>query len=178
MSGAAVPVASVGEQPLTVEEFNAADDNAVRALLAGCLDIERWVADVAAGRPYSDRDALLHKASRSAAQITWAEVAGALLRHPRIGEKPTGGNSADAALSATEQSGVAESDAAALAAGNLAYEQRFGYIYLVCASGLSGEQMLAALRERLTHDDEQERQVVMDELRKIAALRLAKAISA
>jgi 2-oxo-4-hydroxy-4-carboxy-5-ureidoimidazoline decarboxylase len=178
MSGAAVPVASVGEQPLTVDEFNAADDAAARALLAGCLDIERWVADVTAGRPYSDRNALLHNASESAGQITWAEVAGALLRHPRIGEKATGGGSADAALSATEQSGVAESDAAALAAGNLAYEQRFGYIYLICASGLSGAQMLAALRERLTHDDEQERQVVMDELRKIAALRLAKAISA
>ena len=72
---------------------------------------------------------------------------------------------------------MADSDAAALAAGNLAYEQRFGYIYLICATGLSGEQMLAALRERLTHDDEQERLVVMDELRKIAALRLSKAVS-
>ena len=56
-------------------------------------------------------------------------------------------------------------------------KQRFGYIYLICATGLSGEQMLAALRERLTHDDQAERLVVMDELRKIAALRLAKAIA-
>ncbi|MET0865274.1 MAG: 2-oxo-4-hydroxy-4-carboxy-5-ureidoimidazoline decarboxylase [Nakamurella sp.] len=174
MSGAAAPVDG---QQLTVEEFNAADDNVASALLGACLDIERWVADVAAGRPYRDRDALLVKASASADFITWAEVAGALLRHPRIGEKATGG-SADAAMSATEQSGVAESDAAELAAGNLAYEQRFGYIYLICASGLSGAQMLAALRERLTHDDEEERQVVMEELRKIAALRLAKAVRA
>ena len=73
---------------------------------------------------------------------------------------------------------MADSDAAELAAGNLAYEQRFGYIYLICASGLSGEQMLAALRERLTHDDEQEREVVMHELRKIALLRLSKAVVA
>ncbi len=73
---------------------------------------------------------------------------------------------------------MADSDAAELAAGNLAYEQRFGYIYLICASGLTGEQMLAALRERLTHDDEQERQVVMHELRKIALLRLSKAVVA
>jgi len=98
-----------------------------------------------------------------------------LLRHPRIGEKA--GDPGDVALSASEQSGVAQSDAEALAAGNLAYEQRFGYIYLICATGLSGEQMLAALRERLTHDDEQERLVVMDELRKIAALRLSKAVT-
>ena len=104
-------------------------------------------------------------------------MAGALLRHPRIGEKASG-EPADAALSAAEQSGVADSDAAELAAGNLAYEQRFGYIYLICASGLTGEQMLAALRERLTHDDEQEREVVMHELRKIALLRLSKAVVA
>ena len=81
-------------------------------------------------------------------------------------------------MSASEQAGVADADTAALAAGNLAYEQRFGYIYLICASGLSGAQMVAALRARLTHDDEQERLVVMEELRKIAALRLAKAIAA
>jgi len=179
MSGAAVPdTASIGGPALTVDQFNGADDVVARELLGACLDIERWVGEVAAGRPYRDRDDLLTRASASADEITWAEVAGALLRHPRIGEKATGGNSTDAALSATEQSGVADSDAAELAAGNLAYEQRFGYIYLICASGLSGAQMLAALRERLTHDDEQERLVVMNELRKIAALRLAKVISA
>jgi len=100
----------------------------------------------------------------------------ALVRHPRIGERASG-DPGDVALSAAEQSGVSSSDAAALAAGNAAYEERFGYIYLICASGLSGEQMLAALRERLTHDDAAERLVVMDELRKIAALRLAKAIT-
>jgi len=178
MSGAAVPeTASVGAQPLTIDQFNGVDDVVAGELLGSCLDIERWVADVAAGRPYRDRDALLVKASASAKEITWAEVAGALLRHPRIGEKASG-ESGDAALSAAEQSGVADSDAAELAAGNLAYEQRFGYIYLICASGLTGEQMLAALRERLTHDDEQEREVVMHELRKIALLRLSKAVVA
>ena len=113
----------------------------------------------------------------SAEAISWAEVAGALARHPRIGEKATG-DAGDVALSASEQAGVDDSDAAALAAGNVAYEQRFGYIYLICATGLSGAQMVAALQERLGHDDEQERLVVMEELRKIAALRLAKAVVA
>jgi 2-oxo-4-hydroxy-4-carboxy-5-ureidoimidazoline decarboxylase len=166
-----------GDAPLTLEEFNAASPDVARAALGACLDIERWIADVASGRPYSDREALQAKASASAALITWAEVAGALLRHPRIGEQATG-DGVDAANSAAEQAGVAASDAAELAAGNLAYEQRFGYIYLICASGLTGEQMLAALRERLTHDDEQERLVVMQELRKIADLRLAKTVVA
>ena len=165
-----------GSAPLSLDQFNEASTADARNLLGACLDIERWVVEVDAGRPYADRQSLLDTASTSADAITWAEVAGALLRHPRIGEKADG-DPGDVALSASEQSGVARSDAEALAAGNLAYEQRFGYIYLICATGLSGEQMLAALQERLTHDDEQERLVVMDELRKIAALRLAKAVA-
>ena len=165
-----------GNAPLTLAEFNAAPDLEAHALLGSCLDIERWVLEVGAGRPYPDWESLQANASASAAAITWDEVAGALARHPRIGERAKG-DPGDAALSASEQSGVAASDTAALAAGNAAYEKRFGYIYLICATGLSGEQMLAALRERLTHDDEQERLVVMDELRKIAALRLSKAVA-
>lgn len=168
--------APAGGAPLALAEFNAASPAAARELLGSCLDIERWVLDVEAGRPYGDLPALHAAASASAARITWAEVAGALARHPRIGEKATG-NAGDVALSASEQAGVAAADQAELAAGNAAYERRFGYIYLICASGLSGEQMLAALRERLTHDDEQERVVVMAELRKIAELRLAKAVA-
>jgi 2-oxo-4-hydroxy-4-carboxy-5-ureidoimidazoline decarboxylase len=167
--------AVVGKAPLTLAEFNAVDPVQARELLGSCLDIERWVLDVAAGRPYPDVAALRHAGAAGAAAITWQEVAGALARHPRIGEKATG-SAGDAALSASEQAGVAATDQAELAAGNAAYERRFGFIYLICASGLSGEQMLAALRERLTHDDEQERDVVMQELRKIAELRLAKAV--
>ena len=106
-----------------------------------------------------------------------AAVAGALARYPRIGER-AGGDQADRALSTSEQAGVAPSYAAALAAGNAAYERRFGYIYLICATGLPDGQLLAALQERLTHDADGERLVVMHELRKIAALRLGKAIAA
>lgn len=173
MSAAAV----AGNTPLTLEQFNSADPDEARAVLGACLDIDRWVSEVSAQRPYPDRETLQGRAAASAESISWAEVAGALLRHPRIGEKATG-DAGDVALSASEQSGVADSDTAELAAGNLAYEQRFGYIYLICASGLTGAQMLAALRERLAHDEEQERLVVMQELRKIAALRLTKAVVA
>ena len=162
--------------PLTLAQFNAIPATEAHALLGSCLDTERWVLDVGAGRPYPDWESLRVKASASAAAITWGEVAGALARHPRIGERASG-DPGDVALSVSEQSGVESSDAAALAAGNAAYEERFGYIYLICATGLSGEQMLAALRDRLTHDDSAERLVVMEELRKIAALRLAKAVA-
>lgn len=162
--------------PLSLTEFNAAAESDAHGVLGSCLDIERWVLEVDAGRPYADWESLRATASASAGAITWDEVAGALARHPRIGER-AGGDPGDVALSASEQAGVAPSDAAALAAGNAAYERRFGHIYLICATGPSGEQMLTALHERLTHDDAAERLVVMGELRKIAALRLAKAIS-
>ena len=62
--------------------------------------------------------------------------------HPRIGARVSG-------PSAAEQSGVADESRAALVAGNAAYEERFGHVFLICATGLTGAQMLAALSERL-----------------------------
>jgi 2-oxo-4-hydroxy-4-carboxy-5-ureidoimidazoline decarboxylase len=59
-------------------------------------------------------------------------------------------------------------------AGNLAYEQRFGHVYLVCATGLSGAETLALLHDRLRNDEERERRVVRDELAKITRLRVIK----
>ncbi|NUP00085.1 MAG: OHCU decarboxylase, partial [Nonomuraea sp.] len=75
-----------------------------------------------------------------------------------------------------EQSGVPDDLRAALAAGNRAYEQRFGHVYLVCATGLSGSELLARLRTRLGNDEETERDVVRDELAKITRLRLGKLV--
>ena len=65
-----------------------------------------------------------------------------------------------------------------MAAGNRDYELRFGHIFLICAAGLSGEQILDDLRCRLSNDTETEKDVVTGELRRIAALRLAKAVTA
>ena len=65
-----------------------------------------------------------------------------------------------------------------LAAGNRAYEERFGHIYLVCATGRSAAELLGILRERLRNEPEAERQVMRDELRKINELRLTKLIGA
>jgi 2-oxo-4-hydroxy-4-carboxy-5-ureidoimidazoline decarboxylase len=149
----------------------------VRALLDACLDIEPWVDDLVGRRPYDSWEALQVSASEASAKITWNQVAGALARHPRIGEKSTG-TDADAKLSATEQAGVQADQVADFAAGNRAYEARFGHIFLICAAGLSGDQMLASLRLRITNDAETERSVVISELRKIAHLRLAKAVTA
>jgi 2-oxo-4-hydroxy-4-carboxy-5-ureidoimidazoline decarboxylase len=101
--------------------------------------------------------------------LDWADVLEAIAGHPRIGARAAG-------QSAAEQSGVADSSRAALADGNREYEERFGHVYLICATGLSGEEMLAALRERLGNDPRTERKVATTELRKITVLRARKAL--
>jgi len=163
----------------SLAEFNNAGRDEATELLGACLDIPEWVAQVEAGRPFDGLDAL-HKAGAAASSsIGWEQVAGALDRHPRIGEKKAAvaGTGTESAWSSTEQGGVQDSHSDALADGNHAYERRFGYIYLVCAAGLSGDQILANLTGRLGNDEATEREIVIGELKQIAALRLAKAVA-
>lgn len=164
-----------------IERVNALTAERFRAELAQCLDIDRWVGALERERPFRDRDALTRSADGHAAEITDEEVTGALARHPRIGQQappaaPNGtpGGSAEAAWSRGEQSGVSDTVQEEFRAANAAYEERFGQIYLVCASGRSGPELLADLDERLANTPATEARVVAGELRKIALLRLAK----
>ena len=164
---------------LTVEDFNELDPGAAAAILRSCLDIPEWIAMVAGGRPYLHVADLYAAGAAAAADLTWPQVSGALDRHPRIGQRQAAatGGVTEQAWSAAEQSGVADQHAQALATGNADYERRFGHLFLICASGLSGDEILAALHTRLGNEPAVEREVVTDELRKIAALRLAKAVA-
>lgn len=157
------------------EGFNAlAGPEAERELLT-CCAVPEWAREVAAGRPYADLDALLGAASAALDGLDWEGVLTALSAHPRIGERARGG-SREAAWSRQEQSGAAGADAEALRAANLAYEERFGHVFLICATGLSGAQMLAAARARLEHDEATEQDVVRTELGKIVQIRLRKLV--
>lgn len=160
---------------MRIEEFNALSGKEAEAALRACVGIDSWVQVLASGRPYDDPDQLLATARAQAATWTPAEVDAALAGHPRIGERPTG-HGAAADHSRREQDGLDSGDAALadrLRAGNLAYEERFGRIYLVRAKGRSGEELLALLEERLTNDPEIERVVTQQQLAEIALLRLA-----
>jgi 2-oxo-4-hydroxy-4-carboxy-5-ureidoimidazoline decarboxylase len=98
----------------------------------------------------------------------------ALAGHPRIGEQLA---SHGGAWSRQEQAGVAEAGddvRGQLAAANAAYEQRFGHVYLVCATGKSAAELLAVCQSRLANDPAAERWVVLGELAKINQLRLRK----
>lgn len=158
-----------------LEGFNSAPPGRLRPLLTECLAVPRWVDALLAGRPYADVDALLAASDRHA-DLTDDEVRTAISGHPRIGEKAHAGG-VSAKWSATEQSGVAASLADRLRAANSAYEDRFGHIYLVCATGLTGEQVLADLAARMDNPPDAELRVVRRELAKIAALRLRKVLA-
>ena len=162
---------------MDLQEFNSAPADRLHPLLAACCDVPRWVDGILAGRPYGDAVALTQAADRAARDLGDDEVDRALAAHPRIGDRPEGAGT-EAAWSRNEQAGVGDDSEirAALAAGNREYEQRFGRVFLICATGLSAQEMLASLRERLTHDEATEAAVVRDELRKIALLRLAKVV--
>jgi len=157
-----------------VDQFNALPAEAAEAELLSCCASPAWAGQLAAWRPYPDLPALLVAAGAASRGLTWAEVAQALTAHPRIGERPTGPGR-EAAWSRREQAGVAGADDVtrqALAEANQRYEDRFGHVFLVCASGRSDSELLAAARARLDNDEAIERTVVRDELGKIAQLRL------
>ncbi|MGR0321105.1 2-oxo-4-hydroxy-4-carboxy-5-ureidoimidazoline decarboxylase [Agromyces sp. ZXT2-3] len=159
---------------MSLDAFNRADRDDAIGFLRPCLDVDRWCAEIADGRPYASVDDVLARAGTAAEPLTEAEVDGALARHPRIGDRPTGA-SAQAAMSRAEQAGVDPADtavAAALAEGNRAYEERFGRVFLIRAAGRSSREILDALTLRLRHTPEEEAPVVADQLRQIAVLRL------
>ncbi|WP_156250060.1 2-oxo-4-hydroxy-4-carboxy-5-ureidoimidazoline decarboxylase [Pseudactinotalea terrae] len=159
---------------MRLDEFNAATPAQAAEVVRACADVERWVQQVVAGRPYGDVDGLVAAAETLADPWTEQEIDAALARHPRIGERPSGGGAA-AQLSRLEQARVGDVDAQVqdrIAAGNRAYEERFGHVFLVRAAGRSPEEILHLLQERLGNTAEQERRHAAANLREIAALRL------
>ncbi|MBX6356755.1 MAG: 2-oxo-4-hydroxy-4-carboxy-5-ureidoimidazoline decarboxylase [Micromonosporaceae bacterium] len=159
--------------------FNALPGEQAERELLACCAAPAWARAVAAGRPYPDLAAVLAAAAAAGARRGGGGGAAALAAHPRIGQRPAG-SGREAAWSRQEQSGMdaaAAEVAAALAAANSAYEQRFGHVFLIFAAGRTPEQMLAAARARLGNDPATERDVVREELRKIARLRLERLLS-
>jgi hydroxyisourate hydrolase len=164
----------------TLAALNAAPARQAERDLLACCASPRWVATMLAGRPFAGLAEMCALSDAVLAALDWDEVGRALAAHPRIGERAQGtGREAD--WSRREQSQAATGDAgtqAALTAGNVAYEQRFGQVFLICATGLAAGQILASLRARLSNDEATERGVVRAELTKIVRLRLAKLVGA
>jgi len=166
-----------GRRLAVLRQLNAMDEPELRAVLADFCAAPRWIDRMAAARPFTSPAAVL-AASTAAAQGVdadgWRE---AFRHHPRIGERKAERRQSDAAqtLSAQEQAAAAEaaeSELTALRDANRAYEDRFGYVFIVCASGKTAPEMLAILRERLTNDPDTELRIAAGEQEKITRLRL------
>lgn len=166
---------------MTLDEFNAlAPEKAAEELLR-CCGCRRWARAVADGRPFSTRDELVAAAEREWSRASREERLEAMGHHPRIGGKdalrakfaPT------RAWSQGEQAAASSADErtlAELAAGNAEYERKNGFIFIVCATGLSAAEMLARLRGRLSNTQEQELALAAGEQAKITRIRLEKLI--
>jgi 2-oxo-4-hydroxy-4-carboxy-5-ureidoimidazoline decarboxylase len=164
-----------------VNRFHSLSHEEVASELMTCCAVRSWAAQVSGLRPFPDEAALVATGRKLAEQLIWPEVLEALSAHPRIGQRlasqtKEAQQTKEARWSREEQSGVSADSHEAFIAGNAAYESRFGHIFLICATGLSGEQMLAELNRRLENDVAQERVVVRQELAKIVELRLRKLV--
>ena len=152
-------------------------DEDARALLATCCGARRWVERMNARRPFRDRDTLLAAARDEWLALEPADWLEAFTHHPRIGDRDALERrfAATAQLSGQEQAGINTAGADvldALAAGNRAYEDRFGFIFIVCATGKRAEEMLGLLQARLENDRRTELRIAAEEQAKITEIRL------
>lgn len=162
---------------LGLDGFNRLTGRQRMNLLFGVCSSTIWARRVLAGGPFHDVDALLDRADRILAELPDGEIDAALDGHPRIGASVSPAHNAS---SAREQARMADADEgvrAELAAKNREYDDKFGYVYLVCASGRSADELLAILADRLHNDADTERRVMRSELAKINRLRLERLLS-
>lgn len=166
---------------MTLDVFNALPAESARGELLRCCGCARWADAVLAARPFPDK-ASLFAASDAAwsgtGESDWLE---AFSHHPRIGGKDALREkfAATRAWAKGEQSGAAAaSDAVldALAAGNAAYEKKFGHIFIACATGKSAAELLDLLESRLPNDAASELRLAAAEQHKITKIRLEKLI--
>lgn len=139
--------------------------------LLRCCGSKQWAKRVAAARPFSSEHAFYARATSLWETLPKEDWLEAFAQHPRIGEKKTSG------WAQQEQAGAAGASGStleSLATGNEQYEKRFGYVFLVCATGKTADEMLALLRARLDNDPETELEIAVREQAKITRLRLEK----
>jgi 2-oxo-4-hydroxy-4-carboxy-5-ureidoimidazoline decarboxylase len=159
--------------------WNAMERDEAASAVLPCCGSKHWAAALANSRPILDETALQRRAEEVWWQLDEADWLEAFAAHPRIGERktPEQAPSQSAAWSAAEQSGVIQEEDAilsALAEGNRRYEERFGRIYIVCATGKTAHEMLVILNSRLANDDKTELRESAEQQRQISAIRLRK----
>jgi 2-oxo-4-hydroxy-4-carboxy-5-ureidoimidazoline decarboxylase len=164
---------------MTIAEFDHLDLEEKKTLLHTCCGSNTWVNNMLAAPPAEDLVDLLEIAEEqwyACHESDWRE---AFSQHPKIGDVDSLREkfAATAQWAEGEQASVkqaSEQTLEQLAEGNEAYEQKFGYIFIVCATGKSADEMLQLLNQRLYNNPEVEIQIAMEEQLKITKLRLEK----
>ena len=152
--------------------FNALDDSAATAELHEVCASSAWGSTLLAQRPFATAESLFAANEDAMAELTAEDLGEAMGGHAPIGRPKPGDPT-----SAREQRGMAgasEELKNELLELNLAYQEKFGHVFLICATGRTGEQMRDAVRERIENSPEQEREIVRTELGKINRIRLTR----
>jgi OHCU decarboxylase len=160
---------------MRLDQLNALDAATAEGEFLRCCGSTRWARLMAEARPLPSVDAALLRADtiwRSLEPDDWLE---AFAAHPRIGESKKSRGWSD-----QEQAGARTGNDAVLdrlAEANRHYEARFGYIFIICATGKGADEMLAALERRLTNQPDEELPIAAEEQGKITRLRIAKLVT-
>lgn len=167
---------------MTLSELNKLPSTTRAEALATCCGAAAWVAALNEQFPFTSVAALYEAAERTWYNLSEADWREAFTHHPKIGDVTALKEkfARTATWAAGEQGAVRQASQAtleALAHGNDAYERKFGYIFIVCATGKSAGQMLALLQARLPNTPSQEIHVAMTEQAKITRLRLEKLLA-
>ena len=162
-----------------IDHLNRLSVAEAEAALLRCCGSTRWTGQMATRLPFSEAIALFRCADEVWTDLSSEDWMEAFSGHPRIGDMESLRSrfALTRGWSEGEQAGAdgaTDEDLHALAEGNEAYEDRFGYIFIVCATGKSAEEMLVLLNERLPNDPNTEIQIAAEQQRQITRLRLEK----
>jgi 2-oxo-4-hydroxy-4-carboxy-5-ureidoimidazoline decarboxylase len=162
-----------------IERLNLLTTKEAESEFLKCCGSRRWALQMTDARPFASLNKLTETADCVWSALEPRDWLEAFLSHPKIGEKKAAAVTSDQAKqwSAAEQAGIADaanSTLETLAELNQKYEDKFGYIFIVCASGKRSEEMLAILRTRLENDRDEELRAAAAEQAKITKLRLRK----
>lgn len=164
---------------MNIDRLNQSSSELLQAELLRCCGSARWVKELIAGRPYATEVDLYNASDRIWQSLSSSDWLEAFSHHPKIGDLESLKTkfASTSAWASGEQGGVALASQRVLeelAAGNKDYEAKFGYIFIVCATGKTASEMLALLQERLHNSPEVEIVRAMEEQNKITRLRLEK----
>ena len=161
-----------------IDKLNNLSIDEKKTQLKRCCHCKNWVKSMTAIFPIKSSEELFHQATKIWENLTHNDWLEAFSGHPKIGEKQLRDKFASTAnWSSQEQQGVSETSEeilVKLAKGNKEYEQKFGYIFIVCATGKSANEMLAILEKRLNNNPEQEIKIAANQQDKITIIRLQK----